>query len=78
MQRICNVVLAGGCVHGGSFIGETNDHGTEIVDQPVSSADVFATILDRIGIPPDASYQTTFGSPTEATDGGRIIPGVAS
>ena len=71
--RISNVVLGGGSIRGGTVVGKTNENGTEIVDEPVSTADLFATILSKIDIAPDELYETTFGSPTKATDDGAPI-----
>lgn len=74
---VSNVVLSGGGLPGGQVIGRTNSTGSRIEDQPVKTADLFATILHRIGISPDESYQTKFDSPTEATDSGNVIPQLA-
>lgn len=70
---ISNAVLAGGGLSGGQVIGKTNAMGTRIEEAKVSTADLFATILARFGIEPDEEFTTTFGSPTEATDAGKII-----
>ncbi|MEM9826865.1 MAG: DUF1501 domain-containing protein [Planctomycetota bacterium] len=74
---ISNMVLGGGGIPGGLVIGKTDALGRVIEDRPVTIADGLATILGRIGIAADETYQTAFGSPTEATDGGTVIPELA-
>ena len=70
---ISNAVLAGAGLPGGVVIGRTSRTGTQIEEQPVTTADLFATILHQIGVAPDQEYQTSFGSPTEATDDGKPV-----
>lgn len=74
---VSNAVLAGGGLRGGTIIGRTNALGMSIEENPVSIADLFATLLSRIGIRPDQEFETSFGSPTSATDGGKVIPELA-
>ena len=67
------VAMAGGGVPQGRVIGATNPNGTTIDGDSLSVADVFATILDKLGIAPDHQFTTAFGSPTSATDDGTVI-----
>lgn len=64
------VVFSGGAVRGGQVIGQTNTDGTAIDGKTHRVADVAATLLSRLGVAPDQTFQTSFGSPTEATDDG--------
>lgn len=51
-----SVALSGGkFLAGGQVIGKTNTSGTEVVDRPVGSADLIATILSLLGIDPTSS-----------------------
>lgn len=72
--KISNAVLAGGGLPQGQVIGRTNANGTSIEEAPVTVPDLFATILGQFGIAPDEEYSTEFDSPTQATDGGKVIP----
>lgn len=67
------VVFSGGAVQGGSVIGQTNRGGTAIEGDSYRVADVAATMLHLLGIAPDQEFQTSFDSPTKATDSGKII-----
>lgn len=66
------VVLAGGNL-GGRVIGQTSEDGTQRIGQKHSVADLMATLLMLMGLDPEDSYTTDFGSPTTATDGGKPI-----
>lgn len=45
-----SVALAGGSIAGGQVIGATTGDAMEIQDRPVTAADLFATVLEGIGI----------------------------
>lgn len=49
-------LLAGGGVRGGQVYGETNPHAALVKDQPVTPADLSATILHHLGIDHTQSY----------------------
>lgn len=68
---ITPVVIGGGGLHGGLSVGRTNAQGTEIDGRPYHVADLMATIFQRMGIDPQQEFQTSFGSPTRATDDGQ-------
>lgn len=76
--QVTPVVLGGGPIRGGLAIGETNRDGTQIVGDSYRVADLFATMLSAFGIPADKEYTTSFDSPTQATDGGRVIEDLLS
>ncbi|HIA20633.1 MAG TPA: DUF1501 domain-containing protein [Planctomycetaceae bacterium] len=49
-------LLAGGGVQGGQVYGKTNPHGAFVETDPVSPADLSATILSYLGINPQLEY----------------------
>ena len=59
-----SVAVSGGPVAGGQVIGETSRDGLEVKDRPVSASDLFATVLELVGI----------DSTTENLMGDRPIP----
>jgi uncharacterized protein (DUF1501 family) len=67
-----SVALSGGTIAGGQVIGATTPDAMEVDDRPVSAADLFATVLDSIGI--DPSSQNPMGDrPIPIVDGGAPI-----
>lgn len=70
------VVLAGAGIRGGRAIGATDPLGAPIEGRTHSVADLFATILAALGVDPDATRITDFGSPAKFHDGGRVIPDI--
>jgi RNA polymerase sigma factor (sigma-70 family) len=50
--RCFSVVLAGGRIFGGQVIGVTSANGTDIVEQPVTPAELYATIFRALDIDP--------------------------
>ena len=54
-----SVALSGGPIHGGQVIGKTAKDGMEVIDRPVSASDLFATVLESIGI--DSSSEHMMG-----------------
>lgn len=50
-------LLAGGGVRGGQVYGSTNAHGAFVEDDPVTPADLAATVLYHLGIDPHWEYQ---------------------
>lgn len=52
-----SVALAGASIAGGRVIGSTTPDGMEVKDRPVSAADLFATVLEAIGVPSTAENQ---------------------
>ena len=70
------VVLGGGGISAGEVVGQTNNSGTQILGEPATVPDLFATIFTAMGIDPARSFQTAFGSPARATDDGVPIRGL--
>ena len=65
-------VLAGGGLRTGQAIGVTDDLAMNIVSEPVTVADLFATIVATLGI--DAAKNLMDGErPVPLTDGGKPI-----
>lgn len=67
-----SVALAGAGIKGGQSIGKTSDGGEEVVERPVSSADLFATIFEGLGI--DSESENQMGDrPIPLVDGGSAL-----
>ncbi len=50
--RAWTICLAGGGIRGGQLYGSTDRDGREVVDNPVSEGDLFATIYTALGVNP--------------------------
>jgi len=72
-SKAFSIVLAGGGMNNGKTIGETNELGMEIVSQPVSIADLHATIYHALGIDSAEEIYTPDERPVPITDGGKPI-----
>lgn len=70
-------VIGGGGLAGGLAIGQTDAGGNAIEGSSYVIADLFATLLQKLGIDPALQFQTSFGSPTPATDKGQVISELA-
>ncbi|MEO1529350.1 MAG: DUF1501 domain-containing protein [Planctomycetota bacterium] len=68
------VALAGDGI-GGRVIGSTGKDGRS-PDERHSVADLMYTLMTMLGVDTDREYSTNFDSPTTATDGGKLIPGI--
>jgi hypothetical protein len=67
------VVLAGGGVRGGHLIGASDKIGAHPAENPITPADLHATIFRLLGYDPRAiSYHTSDGRPTLLSDGQAI------
>jgi arylsulfatase A-like enzyme len=42
----------------GTIYGRTDKHAAEVEDSPVTPADLIATILDALGVPPETNVAT--------------------
>ncbi len=65
-------VLAGGGLRTGQFVGTTDDLAMNIVEEPVSVPDLFATILATMGINPAKNLMAD-ERPVPITDKGEVI-----
>jgi uncharacterized protein (DUF1501 family) len=59
--RCFTVVLAGAGIKGGQVIGRTSADGTEVLERPVTPAEVLATVLQALGIDPAKENRTEAG-----------------
>lgn len=69
-----SMVLGGGHIRGGQTYGKTNAGGTEVVDQPVKIADVYATFCAGVGLSPEKENISPEGRPIPLADrAGKVI-----
>jgi hypothetical protein len=73
--QVQSILLAGAGVASGSVHGVSDRHGGLPVDLPVSPADLTATFLHLLGIPPKTEIQDATGRPILASEG-AVIGGV--
>ncbi len=71
--RAFSAVVGGGGLAGGRVIGETNAGGMEIARDPVSVADLFATVFDRFGFDHAKKYRGEGGTVVKMTEGGTPV-----
>jgi hypothetical protein len=76
--RVSAVVVAGGGLPGGRVVGETNSGGSEILKDPVTVPDLFATLFTRLGIDPKRRFRTEFGGTATLTDNGTPVRALLS
>ncbi|MBI1246239.1 DUF1501 domain-containing protein [bacterium] len=67
-----SVALAGANIQGGSVIGATTADGMSVKDRPVQAADLFATVMEAVGIPADSNNYMG-DRPIPIVDGGKPI-----
>jgi hypothetical protein len=68
--RAWTIVLAGGGIRGGQYVGESDSKGAEPRTRPVTPADIHATIFTALGYDPHAiTYHTADGRPTPVSEG---------
>lgn len=72
-SRAFSVALAGGGLKSGQVIGATDDLGKKVVKDPVSVADLHATIHCALGIDPSKELYTPQERPVPITDGGKPV-----
>ncbi len=78
-----SILLAGGGFKGGVVVGKSDETATRVVERPVYPADLVGTILQRLGIDPDAPVPNERGltlpaMPADPRGAGRlheIMPG---
>ncbi|MEX2176542.1 MAG: DUF1501 domain-containing protein [Pirellulaceae bacterium] len=71
--RVFSVLLAGGGIPGGQVIGSSDATGESPRDQPVTPADLAATIYSLLGIDPQQLLHTADGRPVHISRDGRPI-----
>jgi hypothetical protein len=67
------VVFAGAGIRGGTVYGASDAHAAFVRDNPVSTADVCATIYECLGIDPEMPIHDRTGRPIPVAHGGRPI-----
>ena len=68
-----SVVMAGGGVHGGQTIGQSDATGELPADRPVSPADVACSVFTLLGLDPTTELQTADGRPIRLNRDGSVI-----
>jgi hypothetical protein len=69
-------LLAGGGIRGGQVYGATNENGGYVIDEPVSPADLTATIFDHLGIDPSQTYHDEFQKLERKLSTGQVVRGL--
>lgn len=64
-----SLLLAGGGLKAGEVFGSTDKHAAEVVDDPITPADLTATILEALGIDPATSIADAQGRPHRLSPG---------
>jgi uncharacterized protein (DUF1501 family) len=67
-----SVLLAGAGIRNGSVVGASDRLGAYPAEQPVSPADLAATVLHLLGVPPDLEVHDRTGRPLRACSGTPI------
>ncbi len=67
-----SLLMAGAGVIGGNLYGGTDPHAALVVDNPVSPADLTATILESLGIDPHATVRGARGQPHTLSRGAPL------
>ncbi len=67
------VVVGGGGIRGGQIVGQTNETGLEISSGEVTVPDLFATLLQALGIDPAHEFRTEFGAMLRRVNHGTVI-----
>ena len=70
--RAFSAVLAGGGLRGGAVIGATCPEGREVIERPVTVADLHATLARRLGLDP-AATRYAGDRPITLVDGGQPL-----
>ena len=70
--NVYTALLAGGGLRGGYVHGASDALGTEVLSQPVSPADLLATLYRQLGIDPQTELRDRLNRPLQLSDG-RVI-----
>jgi len=65
--------IAGGGIRGGRVYGETNDDGNQIVSNPVTPGNLFATLSHQLGIDYNKVIHSPQGRPLKYVNEGSVI-----
>jgi hypothetical protein len=64
--HVQSILLAGAGLRGGSIFGSSDRHGGQPRDLPVTPAELTATFLHLLGVPPETEYRDRVGQPLRA------------
>ncbi len=70
-------VLAGAGIAGGAVIGATSNDGMEVIDRPVSAAELLATVCAAVGIDPHTENHNSDGRPFKIADADPVQEALA-
>jgi hypothetical protein len=68
------VLLAGGGIRGGQVFGSTDQHAAHVRDNPVTPADLTATLLQHLQVDTTQQYWDPFQQQKQALSDGQPIP----
>lgn len=71
--RVFSVLLAGGGIQGGQVVGSSDKTGESPHQQPVTPADLAATVFTLLGLDPQRTLQTADGRPIHLSRDGQAI-----
>ena len=68
-----NAALAGAGIRGGRVVGATDKLGAEVVERPLSVADLFCTFCQALDLDPRKESQSNVGRPLKIVEHGKAI-----
>jgi uncharacterized protein (DUF1501 family) len=71
--RAFSVLLGGGGIPGGRIVGKTDPDGVEILEDPVTVPDLFATLLAAVGADPARREEDAQGGIVRLTNHGKAV-----
>ncbi len=71
--HVQTIVMAGAGIRAGCVYGASDRQGAYPADQPISPADLIATILHALGVPSDADLHDPLGRPHKACEGTAVL-----
>ena len=77
--NVYSTVLAGGGIQGGQVFGQSDSIGAEVLSQPVSPADILATMWHVLGVVPSTEIRDRLDRPIQLSDGrvlAELLPAV--
>ena len=72
-SKCFTVMLAGGGIKGGQYVGASEKFGGGVKERPATPLDVMAAIYDRMGMDLSTHYQDATGRPVSIVGAGRPI-----
>ena len=71
--RSWSVVVGGGGFKTGQIIGKTSNDGKEVITEPYTSEDLFASVLRSLDISTETTFTAKNGRPMKIANSGKII-----